>query len=443
MGHGHSGGAVPALEVSRWSRIVVLGLIAVSGVAALLGVLHWWPDSHRTDHLRGLIPFAANGYTLVHAQMIDVVPICTGAKTTSQAPCGSAKARILDGKSDGRTVSIGLNPDIVGTGLEPGDRVLLFDGSAAAPRNAGTSSSAFSFYRADRGQSMLWLAILFAAAVVLVAWRRGLMALISLGFAGLVVVGYLIPALLSGQPAVPVTLASSALILIVMLYLTHGPSMRTSVALAGALVGIAVSTLFAWVGITGTRLAGVGNDAASLLSTNVSWIDVQQLVVASVILAGLGTLNDVTVTQASALWELRGASPHIGQWELFRRAMRIGRDHVASTVYTLVFAYLGTSLLLLVAVQLYGGGLSDFVTAEDVAEEIVRTLVGGIALVLAMPITTAIGTLVAATAALPVAHPGHIEPAPRYLRRPAQPLEGALQSSDIYRRLTDTPRHGD
>ena len=119
----------------------------------------------------------------------------------------------------------------------------------------------------------------------------------------------------------------------------------------------------------------------------------QQLVVASVVLAGLGTLNDVTVTQASALWELRAAAPTMGRWALFRSAMRIGRDHVASTVYTIVFAYLGTALLLLVAVQLYGGGPHWFLNSDQVADEIVRVLIGGIALLLAMPVTTAIGAL--------------------------------------------------
>src|SRR5690606_28496046 len=113
------------------------------------------------------------------------------------------------------------------------DRVLLYDQTAVA---ADSAAPAYFFYRADRGGALLWLIAGFAIVVVLVARLRGLMALVSLGFAGLVVVGYLIPALLSGQPAVPVALAGSAIILPVMLYMTHGVSMRTSVALLGALV---------------------------------------------------------------------------------------------------------------------------------------------------------------------------------------------------------------
>lgn len=398
IGHGHPHSDEPpaALRVQRLPRAVVVGLIVCSGVIALLGMLHWWPDGHRVDQLRGMVPFAAPGYVLVHADLVKVVPACSGAKGQT-GPCGSSSARVADGAGAGRTVPVSLNPDVIGTGVKPGDGVLLFDSTAAGGAAAGTGS-AFTFYRVDRDRPLLAVALLFAIAVVAVARRRGLMALVSLGFAGVVVIGYLLPALLSGRPAVPVTLAASTVILIVMLYATHGVSMRTSVALAGALLGVGLSTLFAWAGIVGSRLGGLGDDSAGLLRNTVSWIDVQQLIVASVVLAGLGTLNDVTVTQASALWELRTASPAMSRWDLFRSALRIGRDHVASTVYTLVFAYLGTALVLLVAVQLYGGGAGDFVTAEDVAEEIVRTLVGGIALVVAMPITTALGTLVVATA---------------------------------------------
>jgi uncharacterized membrane protein len=426
IGHGHSDAAAPRLRVTRWSKTIVVGLIVLSGLAAVLGVLRWWPDEKRVDGLHDLIPFAAAGTDVVHGQLVAVLPSCDSSKTAGKTSCGDSKVKILDGDRSGQIVPITLTADVTATGLRAGDHVLLLE----TPPADASSTQAFSFYRVQRGEPMIWLAVLFVLAVVAVAWRRGMMALLSLGFAGLVVVGYLIPALLSGQPAVPVALAASVLILIVMLYVTHGLSMRTSVALAGALIGIGLSTLFASLGIIGSRLAGYGDDAAGLLSFNVSWVDVQQLVIASVILAGLGTLNDVTVTQASALWELRGAAPLMSRWELFRSAMRIGRDHVASTVYTLVFAYLGTALVLLVAVQLYGGTAYDFLTAEDVAEEIVRTLVGGLALVLAMPITTAIGALVVAGAVPAIDGPESFD---------SDAKELAHSARDATRRMADNP----
>lgn len=440
-GHGHLHAEAPGIRIRRWPRIAVIALIAVSGIAAVLGVLHWSPVAQRVDHLQGLVPTVAKGVTVVHAELETVRTACTGNEVDASLACGDSDAKLLDGTAPGATVGVDLTPDVIGTGLRPGDRVLLLDTSKVS----GGQGSPYSFYRADRGGSMLWLAILFAVAVVLVAWRRGLMALVSLAFAFAVVAWYLLPALLSGRPPVPITVAASVLILIVMLFATHGVSMRTAVAVVGALIGLGLSTAFAWFGVIGSRLGGLGDESAGLLTFNVSWISVQQLVVASVILAGLGTLNDVTITQVSALWELRAASPTMTRRALFGSAMRIGRDHVASTVYTVVFAYLGTALLLLVAVQLYGGAPSNLLTAENVAEEIVRTLIGGLALVLAMPITTAIGTLVVAGAA-PVAQLGDHTPALRAARTPRRAASAhrhAPAMDNPYRRLPEQPWSAD
>lgn len=390
LGHGHGGSGATSLPVTTWIRAVLIAVVAASGLAAVIAIAAWWPDAERVDAVRGVVPFAVEGVEVVRGELVEVRTACTGGSEAA-GDCGESTVRIIDGPNAGAVAPLPLGREITDTGLRPGDRILVFDQTGLLD----SPTPSFAFYRADRGGSLLWLAVVFAVVVVAVARLRGLMALVSLGFAGVVVVGYLVPALLSGQPAVAVTVAASTLILIVMLYATHGLSMRTTVALVGALIGVALSTGFATLAVQGSRLGGFGNDAAGILAFNVTWVDVQQIVVASVVLAGLGTLNDVTITQVSAIWELRAASPAASRWDLYRHAMRIGRDHVASTVYTLVFAYLGTALVLIVAVQLLASTAFDFVTAEDVALEIVRALVGGIALVLAMPITTAIGVLVA------------------------------------------------
>jgi len=120
------------------------------------------------------------------------------------------------------------------------------------------------------------------------------------------------------------------------------------------------------------------------------------MVLCGIILAGLGVLNDVTVTQASAVWELRAARPDLSWRQLYTRAMRIGRDHIASTVYTIAFAYVGAALPLLMVVSLYDASLGVTLTSAEIAEEVVRSLVGSIGLVLAVPLTTLIGVLVVA-----------------------------------------------
>ena len=130
-----------------------------------------------------------------------------------------------------------------------------------------------------------------------------------------------------------------------------------------------------------------------MLTAYAGGLDFQALLVAAVVVAGLGVLNDVTITQASAVWELRGAAPTMTRRSLFASAMRIGRDHIASTIYTIVFAYAGTALLLLLVVSLYDRPLLDLAGTDEIATEIVRSLTSSIGLVLAVPLTTVIAAL--------------------------------------------------
>ena len=220
------------------------------------------------------------------------------------------------------------------------------------------------------------------------------MALIGLGVAGAVVGVFVIPALLTGQPAVPVALVASAVIMYVVLYTTHGLSLRTSAALAGTLTGMALTAGIGWWSVSSAHLTGVVDDGGRILSTFADDISLQELLVAAVIIAGLGVLNDVTITQASVVWELRGASPTMSRSRLFASAMRIGRDHIASTIYTIVFAYAGTALTLLLAVSLYDRSWLDLLGTEEIAEELVRSFASSIGLVLAVPATTAIAVAV-------------------------------------------------
>ena len=120
--------------------------------------------------------------------------------------------------------------------------------------------------------------------------------------------------------------------------------------------------------------------------------------IAGVILAGLGVLNDVTITQASAVWELRASDPDAPWRTLFGRGMRIGRDHIASTVYTIAFAYAGAALPILMLLEVYRLPLLQTISTGEFAEEIARTLVGSIGLVLAIPLTTVIAAVVVTAA---------------------------------------------
>ena len=157
---------------------------------------------------------------------------------------------------------------------------------------------------------------------------------------------------------------------------------------------MALTAGIGWWSVSSAHLTGVVDDGGRILSTFAGDISLQELLVAAVIIAGLGVLNDVTITQASVVWELRGASPTMSRRRLFASAMRIGRDHIASTIYTIVFAYAGTALTLLLAVSLYDRSWLDLLGTEEIAEELVRSFASSIGLVLAVPATTAIAVAV-------------------------------------------------
>jgi uncharacterized membrane protein len=193
-----------------------------------------------------------------------------------------------------------------------------------------------------------------------------------------------------------VAVVGSAAIMYVVLYLAHGVSIRTSAALAGTLAGVGISALIALGAVHQARLSGISDESGALLSGFVRDMNFQGLLTCAVIVAGLGVLNDVTITQASAVWELRGAGPELTRRDLFGRAMRIGRDHIASTIYTIVFAYAGAALSVLLLLYFYERPILSLISTEEIAEELVRTLSSGIGLVLAVPITTAIATLTVA-----------------------------------------------
>jgi uncharacterized membrane protein len=365
---------------------VLVGFLLLCAVATVVGAVLLFPrgDDHQP---RG--QYAQPGVTFPSATLQQVKPDC--GKGASQ-DCGILVVKLDEGPDRGTTVQVQVSAADARSGLGRGDRVEL----ARIPANGDVPAS-YNFFGVERHPPLLVLTLLFVLVVVAVARWRGALALVGLVFAGVVVIQFMLPALLRDKPGTAVALVGCTAIMYVVLYLAHGVSLRTSTALAGTLAGIGATALIGHFAIGGTHLSGVGDETAALLGARVH-LDFQGLLMAAIILASLGVLNDVTITQASAVWELRSAAPELGRGELFTRGMRIGRDHIASTIYTIVFAYAGTSLALLLSVEFYDRPLLSLLNAEAVAEEVVRTLAGGIGLVLAVPLTTAIAVAVTGSA---------------------------------------------
>ena len=208
------------------------------------------------------------------------------------------------------------------------------------------------------------------------------------------IVGFMIPALLEGKSPMLVGLTASTVVMFAALYFAHGFSARTSTALLGTLFGLGVTAAIAVWATDAAALTGATDESALTLSTVVPELSLSGLLLCGLLIAGMGVLNDVTITQSSAVWELAEIAPHSTARQLFASGMRIGRDHIASTVYTIAFAYAGAALPILVLVSLYDRPLVDTLTTGQMAEEVIRILVGSIGLVLAIPVTTAIAVAV-------------------------------------------------
>ena len=253
----------------------------------------------------------------------------------------------------------------------------------------------------ERTVPVVLLAALYALVVVVVARWRGVRAIGGLILSFVVLFGFMIPALLEGGPPFWVGLIGSMLLMLVVLYFAHGVSLRTTTALLGTFIGLLLTAgLAAWASDT-AYLVGLGEEYSYILTSVVPEIRLSGIVLTGLLVAGLGVLNDVTITQSSAVWEIKAAQPTISPRNLFAAGMRIGRDHIASTVYTIAFAYAGAALPMLMVVSLYDRSMMDTLMSAEMVEEVVRILVGSVGLVLAIPITTGIAVAVANAVAEP------------------------------------------
>ncbi len=296
---------------------------------------------------------------------------------------------------------------VVSEGVSEGDRVVLEqpldstidegDGILVDLIDLGNGTEQAVFYDFQRGTPMLLLTILFVTAIVVLGRWRGVGALAGLAMSLVIIVVFALPALLEGSNSVAVAIVTAGAIAFVALFLAHGRGLATAAALLSTFASLALTALLAWVFLAASKFTGFGDESVGFLNALGAQIDPRGLLLAGVVIGSLGVLDDVTVTQVSAVWELKRTSPDVGFAELYGRALRIGRDHISSTVNTLFLAYAGASLPLLLLFSEAQQGLGSVATREIVAVEIVRALVGSIGLVASVPISTALAAKVLAS----------------------------------------------
>lgn len=306
---------------------------------------------------------------------------------SGERDCQQATVEVRSGPDRGQRFEQLVTPDELRR-LSAGQDVVVAHSPQAPPELR------YSVTDVQRTVPLAVLAGVFALVVVLVGRLRGLLALVGLAVSFAVLTLFILPAVLEGSDPLVVAVVGGSVIMLVTLYLCHGWTARTSVAALGTLVSLLLIGVLGSVFIGWSALTGNTSDQTGLIHGLYPQLEIRGLLLAGVLIGSLGVLDDVTVTQTSAVWELRHADPAASWRRLYGAAMRIGRDHIASVVNTLVMAYAGAALPLLLLFSIAHSGVETVATSELVAEEIVRTLVGSIGLVAAVPVTTLLAALI-------------------------------------------------
>jgi len=376
---GHSHGERSSLgPAPRQIRLLVAALVAPLVLATIVGLVTLWPD----------------GDLEVSGPGVDVER--GTARVESVGPCRQpvegcqlAEVELLSGPGAPGEAQALLPYGSQAPEVVAGDRIIV---SFTAQSPEGEQ---YAFQDFDRGPPLLVLLVLFAVSVLVLSRWRGIGALASLVYSLVVIAAFTLPAIMEGSPPLLVAVTTAASIMLVTIYLSHGFSVRSTVAMLGTLVSLVVIGGVGWVFTEVGHFTGVVDEGSQYISGIAAQVDLRGLLLAGLVIGALGVLDDVTVTQTWAVWELADVDPDASTRSLFTRAMRIGRSHAASTVNTLVLAYVGATLPLMLVFSALSLPFGIAVSQEVVAQEVVRGLVGGLGILAAVPVTTVIAALVA------------------------------------------------
>ena len=408
MGADHTRPAPPTPPgVRRLLVAVVVPLFALTVIAALV----LWPRQDREPVGGADVPRYHGTVTRV---VTEPCPPTPEAPEGAGGPCGTATVAAEQGPDAGRQVETPLPAGPGAPRVEVGDKIVLVE--LIDP--ADPSVKSYNIAEHQRGTPLIWLLVLFAAAIVAFGRWRGLAALGGLVASFAILLGFVLPGIGAGQPPLLVAIVGAALIMFVVLYLTHGVTAQTSVAVLGTLGSLVVTGVLGLLATSATHLTGFGSEDATTLSMFQGDVDLHGLLLAGIIIGSLGVLDDVTVTQAATVTELAHANPGLSRRQLYRAATRVGRAHIASTVNTIVLAYAGASLPLLLLLVADSRPVSEILTSEFLAQEIVRSAVATLGLIAAVPLTTALAAIVT-TAGRRAPGPEPASPVPLPPRPPA------------------------
>lgn len=254
------------------------------------------------------------------------------------------------------------------------------------------------FYITDyiRRDSLVWLFLIFVVSAVAIARWRGILSLVGMSISFLVIFSFILPKISTGSNPVEIAILGSLIIIPVSFFLSHGFNKKTMVAIAGTLIALVITGTLSNIFVKAAKLTGFASEEAGFLQVaKQGTINIKGLLLAGIIIGVLGVLDDITISQSAIVFQLKEANKKLKFKELYKRAMSVGQDHISSMVNTLVLVYTGAALPLLLLFIDNPHPFSEIVNYEIIADEIVRTLVSSIGLILAVPITTVIASLMA------------------------------------------------
>jgi uncharacterized membrane protein len=366
--------------------LTALAVMLAAGTAAGIAIL--WPGHTETRLAGGL---------LVDTQKAEVEEVTeTTCPGLGNQRCQLVTARLTSGRGTGKRIQLqlsaiqGFDPD-----LDPGDDIRVTKAPEPPPGQAAIAGPNYSFYDFQRGTPMVVLALAFIAIVVLFGRLRGALSLVGLGFSLALVLLFVVPAILDGKSPLAVAVVGSLAVALITIPLAHGGGPKTIAAVLGTAASLLLTALLALIFTKATHLTGFSSEEATFLDIAGANLSLQGLLLAGMVIGALGVLDDVTVSQASTVLALRSANPSLRFRQLFAVAQRVGRDHVSATVNTLVLAYVGAALPILLIFSASDLAVGEALSTEAVATQVVATLVGSIGLIAAVPLTTGLAALLA------------------------------------------------
>lgn len=358
---------------AAWWVIVPIALLT-------LGAMAWlWPSGD-----------AAAGQQTSAQQYDGTITAVEREQCPEQLPdevngCGSAQVRLADGTGSERDVEAPLPNGAGAPEVAEGDDVVLI-------RTTSPDGQVYSIVDHQRGTRLWALAAAFVLALVAFGRWRGLTALAGLAVTFALLLFFVVPAILAGEPPLLVAIVGSCAIMLTVLYLTHGFGLPTTVAVLGTLVSLTLTGLLSAAAVSALHLTGITDDLSASVGMT-QGINTEGLLLAGIVIGSLGVLDDVTVTQAATVTELARANPSYGFGQLYLAGSRVGRSHIASVVNTIILAYAGSSLPLLILIVANHEPLGGVVTDQVIAQEIVRSVVATLGLIAAVPLTTGLAAL--------------------------------------------------